>query len=521
MKIRLIQSDPFAGKLQANFEQISEHLSDSNLDSEDIMFFPANSLEGAYLYKDIISGWYQTEVRQYLKKILTHPSRNAFILGAILPTDGIGLQNTLIFISENKIKACITKRNLSFEEQKYCRKGDGVQLVTHNNKNWAIGFYDDFEDFLKKENSGHIDHVVCFGSEFFTGKESLDQRNLFLREISIRLSAYTIFINRAGSAIPFLYTGGSSVLNRNGSLCCQSLLFQNSYDTIDLDNLSVQEPEVYPSIALSYTALTMGIQSYFRKNKFKKAVLGLSGGIDSALVATLAVAALGNENVTGILMPSDFSSEHSITDAVELAENLKIKYEVVPIKPLFALLNETLSPVFKDVSFGLTEENMQARLRGIILMSVSNKTGALLLNTSNKSEVAVGYGTLYGDMCGSLAILGDLYKTDVFEMSRWINRCGIIIPQNTIEKAPSAELRPNQKDSDSLPEYSILDKILHAFIEEEKSCEDICQIYGFDPEMVNKTIKLVKANEYKRRQAAPILKLSPTTFGLEMRFSLE
>ena len=258
-------------------------------------------------------------------------------------------------------------------------------------------------------------------------------------------------------------------------------------------------------IALIHDALVDGIRDFFDKQSFKKAILGLSGGIDSAVVAALAAEALGSENVWGVLLPSRFSSDHSIKDAEELAYNLKCRHDIIPIEHTFTALSETLEPFFENTPFDITEENMQARIRAVILMALANKFNYLLLNTSNKSELAVGYGTLYGDSCGALSVIGDLYKWQVVDLARYINRNGEIIPENTIVKPPSAELRFNQKDSDSLPEYEVLDAILQQHIENHYGVEEITAM-GYDKELVVNILNMVARSEYKRKQAPPVLK---------------
>ncbi|MBZ0243594.1 MAG: NAD(+) synthase, partial [Bacteroidales bacterium] len=259
--------------------------------------------------------------------------------------------------------------------------------------------------------------------------------------------------------------------------------------------------------------LVMGIRDYFEKLSFKKAILGLSGGLDSALTMALAAEALGAENVFAVLMPSQFSSDHSIKDAVDLAKNLGSPYETIAIEPLYNSFKMQLEPLFSGKPEDVTEENIQARARGVLLMAISNKFGYILLNTSNKSEAAVGYGTLYGDMNGGISVLGDLYKTEVFELARYINKDKEVIPENTITKPPSAELRPDQKDSDSLPDYAILDAILHAYIEQRKGPETIIG-EGFDEKTVRRVLRLVNQSEYKRHQTPPILRVSPKAFGM-------
>jgi NAD+ synthase (glutamine-hydrolysing) len=266
-------------------------------------------------------------------------------------------------------------------------------------------------------------------------------------------------------------------------------------------------------------ALVMGIRDYFTKTGLKTAILGLSGGIDSAVTLVLAARALGPASVRVLLMPSQYSSDHSVTDAVALARNLGVKYDILGIKDIFDRFTETLSPVFLNRPADLAEENIQARIRGNLLMAVSNKFGNILLNTSNKSEAAVGYGTLYGDMSGGLSVLGDVYKTDVYRLATHINRKGEVIPNNTISKPPSAELRPDQKDSDSLPEYDLLDKVLYHYIELKKSADEIVEL-GLPRAVVEKTLRMVNLNEYKRYQTPPILRVSSKAFGSGRRMPL-
>jgi len=272
--------------------------------------------------------------------------------------------------------------------------------------------------------------------------------------------------------------------------------------------------------AFSWEALVLGVRDYVGKCGFKKAIVGLSGGIDSALVAALAVEALGKENVQGVGMPSEFSSGGSVTDAEKLAENLGIAFSVVPIKEIYTKFSEALEPFFAGTAFGLAEENLQPRIRGTLLMAVSNKSGALVLTTGNKSEMACGYCTLYGDMVGALAVIGDLYKTEVYALSRYANREREIIPEDTLTKPPSAELRPGQKDTDSLPPYEVLDPMLRDYIEEYRSAEEIAESQNLDVELVRSVIKLVERSEYKRQQAAPVLKVSKKSFGTGRRFPI-
>ena len=273
------------------------------------------------------------------------------------------------------------------------------------------------------------------------------------------------------------------------------------------------------NIPLIYDALILGIRDYFTKMGFKKAILGSSGGIDSAVVLALACDALGAENVKALLMPSPYSTGHSVTDAEQLSINLKNEYNIIPIKNIYESFLTELKPLFADLPFSVAEENIQSRTRGNLLMAVANKFGYILLNTSNKSELATGYGTLYGDMAGGIGVLGDCYKLQIYELAKYINRNEELIPQNIITKPPSAELRPDQKDSDSLPDYSILDKILYQYIELQKDPQEI-KNQGFDADLVDRVLKMVNVNEYKRNQFCPIIRISPKAFGVGRRMPI-
>ena len=309
-------------------------------------------------------------------------------------------------------------------------------------------------------------------------------------------------------------------INKEGEIIRELKYFEEDFQILDIINN--RERKHQPVTALTekiHDALVLGIRDYFGKMNFKSAVLGLSGGIDSAVVAVLAVRALGAENVRALLMPSRYSSGHSVEDAVKLAENLGITYDIVPIQEAVDAFEVSLAPLFEDTNPDVTEENIQARARGIFVMAISNKFGNILLNTTNKSECAVGYGTLYGDMNGGLSVLGDVYKMEVYRLSRFINSKQEIIPENTISKPPSAELRPGQKDTDSLPEYEVLDRILFEFIELNKTPDEISGL-GFDPRLVKRIIRMVNINEYKRFQAPPILRISSKAFGFGRKMPL-
>jgi NAD+ synthase (glutamine-hydrolysing) len=331
------------------------------------------------------------------------------------------------------------------------------------------------------------------------------------------------YVNHVGAQTELLFDGGSMVMNPNGKVVDVLNYFEEDFRVYDLDEVKRSNGSSGISVetksGLIHDALVMGIRNYFQKLGFSKAILGLSGGIDSAVTAVLAAEALGAENVYNVLLPSEFSTDHSLKDAQQLVKNLNMPSDILPIATTYNSFTKSLLPHFKDLPFDVTEENLQARIRGVMLMALSNKFGYILLNTSNKSEAAVGYGTLYGDMNGGLSVLGDVYKTEVFELARYINRDREIIPENIITKPPSAELRPDQKDSDSLPDYDILDQILYLYIEKRKGPAEIIDL-GFDETLVKKVLRLVNINEYKRYQTPPILRVSDKAFGMGRRMPI-
>ncbi len=356
-----------------------------------------------------------------------------------------------------------------------------------------------------------------------------------------------VYCNAVGSQTEIVFDGGSLVYSENGELIREMKYFEEDefLADIDLAEKTVKgdtKPELHPELfdkemrvsktndpdrVIAYLtnennigqikkALIMGIRDYFSKMGFSKAILGSSGGIDSAVTLALACEALGRENVLAVLMPSPYSTTHSVDDAVQLSRNLGNPYEIIPIKNIYESFLNALKPQFKDLPFSVAEENIQSRTRGNLLMAIANKFGYILLNTSNKSELATGYGTLYGDMAGGLSVLGDVYKMQVFALAKFINKSEEIIPENIISKPPSAELRPNQKDSDSLPEYDLLDKVLYQYIERRQGPKEIIAM-GIEEALVKRVLKLVNVNEYKRNQFCPIIRVSAKAFGVGRR----
>lgn len=348
-------------------------------------------------------------------------------------------------------------------------------------------------------------------SPFHRGKGAL--RQAMLAHHASTLKVPVVLVNQVGGNDSLVFDGRSLVLDAQGELVLEAHAFQEDLRIVDLADLPAPiTPRITDEVADIHDALVLGIRDYLGKCGFRQAVVGLSGGIDSAVTAALAVQALGPENVTGVAMPSKYSSDHSLEDAAELARNLGIGFHVVPIEPAVSAMTQMLTPAFGFPPHGVTEENLQARLRGVTLMAFSNQSGALVLTTGNKSELAVGYCTLYGDMCGGLAAISDVPKTDVYRLAAYINRHRVVIPTRTITKPPSAELRPDQTDQDTLPPYDILDAILERYIERYQSLDEIVA-EGFDRATVEYVARLINRNEYKRQQAAPGIKVTPKAFG--------
>lgn len=370
---------------------------------------------------------------------------------------------------------------------------------------------------------GHRLILNISASPFWHGKQEVRRR--MIGALAQRHRATVVMVNQVGANDSLIFDGGSFAVGPDGAVLAQARSFAEDLVIFESQETAVERPREELSTdgggtAQMWDALVLGTRDYVAKCGFQKAIIGLSGGIDSALVAAIAVEALGAQNVQGVGMPSEFSSDGSVTDAELLARNLGIAFSTIPIRSIYAEFNAALEPAFRGTPFGLAEENLQPRIRGSLLMALSNKTGALVLTTGNKSEMACGYCTLYGDMVGALAVIGDVYKTEVYALSRWLNRDGEVIPKATLIKPPSAELRPGQKDTDSLPPYEVLDPILRSYIEEYCPVEEIVRTQNVDAGLVRKVIRLVELSEYKRQQAAPVLKVSRKSFGMGRRFPI-
>lgn len=535
MKIALAQLNYVIGDFENNSFKIIENIRKAKELSVDLIVFAELSVCG-YPPRDFLEfDDFIEQTEDSIRKIAAECIGISAIVGAPRKNPdpkGKNLFNSAFLLADGEIKFFADKTLLPtydiFDEYRYFEPNRCFDIYELKGKKLALTVCEDIWntgpdplyvntplDELSKLKPDIVINISA--SPFNYGQE--EERMKVLNENVLRYNLPIVYVNHVGAQTELLFDGNSKVVDAGGNVVAQCKAFKEDLVIFDTDNKMTVSTKEQSKTARIHDALVMGIRDYFKKLGFKKAILGLSGGIDSALTLALAVEALGNENVKAILLPSQYSSQHSIDDAVLLAENLNVEYSIVPIKDAYESLYASLEPYFAGKPFDVTEENMQARIRAVILMALSNKFGYILLNTSNKSEAAVGYGTLYGDMCGGIAVLGDVYKTEVYELSHYINREKEIIPVNSITKPPSAELRPNQKDSDSLPEYDLLDKILFQYIEKRQSPRDIIGM-GFDENTVRRVLKMVNMNEWKRHQTPPILRVSPKAFGSGRRMPI-
>lgn len=515
MIIAISQLNFKAGDIQGNSEKMISAIQKARKAKAELIVFPELAVCGALPLDLLEKEEFVNECRLAIEKIASHCTQLAAIIGGPnLDSENGIMYNSAYFIQNEEVVDGVHKNILSdydiFSESRYFIAGEDNTPIRYKNQNIRI-IFDEYEaEFIEKTDS----FVICMGMTPFT-VNSCKNKQQTLAALSQKYSKNIISVNHCGSYTSVLFDGNSMVYNYKGKQIIRLQEFEEDFVLFDTNKAGTQPVlphSEHHKIALIHKALVFGIRDYFEKNGFSKAILGLSGGIDSAVVAALAAEALGAENVMGLLMPSRYSTDHSVTDAENLAKNIGMPYKTLAIKDIYDQYLNTLEPLFENHPFNVAEENIQARIRGMLVMAMSNKFGYIALNTSNKSEAAVGYGTLYGDLCGSLGTIGDVYKTEIYELARHINNNGTIIPENTITKAPSAELRPGQKDQDSLPEYSVLDAILRLYIEENLAPEAIIN-KGFDKTTVLKVTGMVKNNEYKRAQCPPIIKVSEKAFG--------
>lgn len=546
MKIAWAQLNFHIGNFDANANKIIEQIQLAKSSSAELIVFPELSLCGYPPLDFLESNHFIEECIKSIALIAIHCDGIAAIIGAPAINKnetGKRLYNAAYFI-ENKRVAKIIKKTLLpnydvFDEYRYFEPNNIFEIIEFKGHKIALTICEDLwdeqdETFTPLNHAKmytispmqelmklHPDCIINIAASPFSFIQN-QTRIKVLQRNAVKYNLPLLYVNHCGAQTELVFDGGSTLINKNGKVIAAAPFFKEDFKIVDLfdNSMNTFSAPIHPSKnELIYNALICGIRDYFEKQNFTKAILGLSGGIDSALTLVLAADALGKDNVMAVLLPSGFSSDHSINDAIALVNNIGCKHQLLPIEDNFQSVLNTLAPSFEGTNFGLAEENIQARLRGVLLMAMSNKFGYILLNTSNKSEMAVGYGTLYGDMCGGLAVIGDVYKTEVYQLCEYINKEKEIIPLNTITKAPSAELRPNQKDSDSLPEYDILDKVLFHYIENKQSVEQICAL-GYNETLVKRIINLVNKNEYKRKQAAPVIRVSPKAFGMGRRMPI-
>ena len=556
MRIALAQINPTVGDFSGNLRKIAEFVDRAAAQHVALVMFPELAICG-YPPADLL------EKESFIKRseeslaavaeLTRGADRPAVLCGSPMRCESISgkhVRNVAALMEDGEIRFVQQKRLLPFydvfDEQRYFEpateqsltlvKGHAVAITicedAWNDKMfWPRQMYpvDPVEELMRQwavlpqPLSGHRLILNISASPFWHGKIEVRQR--MIGALAKRHAATVMMVNQVGANDSLIFDGGSFAAGPRGEIFATARSFEE-----DLMVLETGTPGQTASVAenspedivteRTWKALVLGTRDYLGKCGFKKAIVGLSGGIDSALVAAIAVEAVGPENVQGVGMPSEFSSSGSVTDAEKLAQNLGIAFSTLPIREVYTQFTAALEPFFAGTNFGLAEENLQPRIRGSLLMALSNKTGALVLTTGNKSEMACGYCTLYGDMVGALAVIGDLYKTEVYALSRWLNRDREVIPGDTLSKPPSAELRPGQKDTDSLPPYNVLDPILRAYIEDYSSADEIVRSQGVDESLVRTVIRLVEMSEYKRQQAAPVLKVSRKSFGMGRRFPI-
>jgi NAD+ synthetase len=531
MRIALAQINTTVGDINGNRDRVLQLMEKSQALGADIVAFPELCLTG-YPPRDLLGlhGFVESNQRA-LQQIASQTGAMGVVLGFVdrnPKKEGKEYFNSAAFLAEGKIRTVIHKTLLPtydvFDEDRYFERSENIQLAQFGGRTLGISICEDAwnsEDFwsrplypidpIRSQVEKGADLLINISaSPFEMGKPRLRFQMLLdhVRKHHVPL----VYTNLAGGNDDLLFDGNSLALGRNGNVIAQGRSFEEDLIVVDTESSEDREYQEGESLEILFKALVMGTRDYARKCGFKSAVLGLSGGIDSSIVACIAAEALGADHVLGVSMPSMYSAPESYEDARSLAGNLGIRFEVIPIRPVYHAFVESLERPFTGLGQDETEENLQARIRGTILMALSNKFGHLVLGTGNKSELGAGYCTLYGDMVGGLAVISDVPKTMIYKLAAYINRQKEIIPQNVIRRAPSAELKPNQTDQDTLPEYDILDGILRSRVEEQMSVDEIVA-KGFDRPTVEKVIRMVQINEYKRRQAAIGLKVTSRAFG--------
>jgi NAD+ synthase (glutamine-hydrolysing) len=532
MRICISQLNPTIGAIAQNTAKIIAEIKKAKQEGVELIVFPELAICGYFPEDLFFAPDFMEKVEKALEEIIPHTIHISVLVG--LPRKALNkadksLYNSVAVIVDGKLIGYQDKVLLPtydvFDERRYFRPGTIDKTWDLCGKRVGITICEDIWPFAGIEGQEFypadplyffekekVDLLINISASPYTAGK-IDRRKELLATISKRFSCPILLCNQVGGQDGLLFDGSSVVFSKEGELLVQAASFTEAHVTFDLDKLQPTAAVSEGYAAELFFALVMGLRDYFVKQGFQKACLGLSGGIDSALVACIATVALGKENVRGILLPSRFTSAASTEDALAIADNLGITTVELSIEKPFTAYLETLHPIFNGKPFDSTEENLQSRIRGMLLMAISNKNGYLVLNTGNKSELAVGYTTLYGDACGAIAVIGDLLKWQVYEISLWIMKSFGWIPERVLTKAPSAELRPDQKDSDSLPEYSILDPIIDEYIVHQKSPEAIAAEYSLPLDLVNDVIRKIYAAEYKRRQCPFALRVSEKAFS--------
>ncbi|MFT3936889.1 MAG: NAD+ synthase [Chitinophagaceae bacterium] len=567
MKIAMAQQNYHIGNFESNIEKIIGAINEAKKQQADLVMFTELCVCG-YPPRDFVEfNDFINQCYAAIDAIKVHADTIAVVVGSPQRNpnpQGKDLFNAAWFLYEKEIKATVQKTCLPtydvFDEYRYFEPAYDWQVIPFKGKKIALTICEDIwnlgdnplyrtcpMDILIQQKPDLMLNISASPFDY----DHDDDRKEVIR-VNVRKYGLPMFYcNTVGSQTEIVFDGGSLAMDANGTILKEMKYFEEDFSVIELPvntaeaSATAEKPASTtsqfdkdmrvskisnPDAIVDYLiapknvkeihdALILGIRDYFNKMGFKKAILGSSGGIDSAVVLALACEALGPENVRAVLMPSQYSSDHSVSDAEKLSINLGNPYDIVPIKNIYNAFLTELKPIFKDLPFSIAEENIQSRSRGNLLMAIANKFGYILLNTSNKSELSTGYGTLYGDMAGGLSVLGDVYKIQVYALARFLNRNKEIIPINIIDKAPSAELRPNQKDSDSLPEYEVLDKVLYQYIERRQGPHEIIAM-GIDEALVKRILKLVNTNEYKRNQFCPIIRVSCKAFGVGRRMPI-
>ena len=547
MNIFLAQQNYHIGNFEANTAKIITAIKEAEQQGADLVVFselcvcgypPRDFLE----FEDFIAKSYAA-----IDEIKAHTTQTAVLVGAPHRNpvrEGKDLFNAAWFLYEGEVKQIIHKTLLPtydvFDEHRYFEPAYEWNVVPFKGKKLAVTVCEDIWNLgnnplyrvcpMDKLMEQAPDVMLNLSASPFDYDHDESRKEIIRENVrKYRLPMY--YCNTVGSQTEIVFDGGSLIFDGQGNIVKELPYFEEAMAGVDLNSLAkadlatavpfhgtsdITALEFNHNIHRIHDAIVLGIKDYFGKMGFSKAILGSSGGIDSAVTLALAVTALGKDNVRAVAMPSPYSTEHSVDDAVALSKNLENPFDIIRINNIYETFLDTLDPFFHGLPFNVAEENTQSRIRGNLLMALSNKFGYILLNTSNKSELSTGYGTLYGDMAGGLSVLGDVYKMQVYALAEYINRDKEVIPHNIIHKAPSAELRPNQKDSDSLPDYAVLDKILYQYIERRQGPREIIE-QGFDAALVARTLKMVNTNEYKRNQFCPIIRVSSKAFGVGRR----